>query len=616
MSFALPRTLRRLPTRLVAGATTAAVLALATGPVLADALEQVPADALAVVRLKSLAGLDGKVAKFANQVGLDQMAPEFATPLASFKQQIGATEGVNDEGDLAVALMAVDPADQQAARDAGGDDTPVMPVILVPVTDYQAFLANYPDGETDGDVTTVEMGENGDLAYVAKRGDYAAISPIQSMVAAAPTDAISFGGMAAEQLKDRDAVLLANMPRLREALAPALEEGRQKVMDEMDERLAAESSGNPDLEAFTPAIKAAVGQGLDVAEAFLRDGENAVIGLDLDDAGLHSVVLAEFKPDSYLGGVFGSLKGTTESLVKGLPAGDYLMFGGSALPRETLTKLIKDIAGPIVEEVKKVDDPKGQTVVGFYDSALKASGAVESSTVGLLAPSKMFGQSAILQQVQIARGDVATLKTATRELFEKQQEAMALFAPPEARMTVDYQENVETVAGVQFDAVTVEPAPGGDPQAVQQQQQLLGILYGPQGNRTLIGEAGGVLLSLTGLDDAAIETVVASVKEDKDNLTDMLGMDETVGELPDERLMAFYIPLDKWVSAGAKVAGPMMPVQVQVPANLPPIGSAISSEGASLKAETFVPTKLIQALVTTGMQAQQQMGGGGPNGGL
>ena len=612
MSFALPRPLRRA---LTVGASTAAVLALATAPVLADALEQVPGDALAVVRMKSAKGFSDKVAAFQKQLGVDQMLNGGGDPMTNLKQELGISKGFREDGDVAVGLFAVDPS-KAGQEGQPEDDTPVQPMLVVPVSDYAEFLSNFPDAETDGDVSTVELGQAGDIYYVARRGDYAVMSTVRDLAADGVTKPVAFEGMAADQMKARDLVLLANLPQLRETLLPALNDNREKILDRVGQKVDEEAMNNKDLATYKPVIRAAVSQGLNVAEAFLRDARGAVVGLDLDDAGVHSTVLAEFTGDSYLGGVFGPLEGTGESLLKGLPAGEYLAFGGSALPPDAVLKVFKDLTGPIVDEVEKVDDAKGKQVLAFVDAAQKAIGASEGTSFGFLAPSKMFGQSAILQTVQITRGDVGALKQATRDMLEKQQEVMGLFAAGQGKMTVDYQENAETVAGVSFDAIKVDTV-GGGPEA-QQQQQMMSILYGPEGQRTLVGEAGDVLLTVTGLEEATIATAVESAKADQDSLTDMIGMDATTGALPDKPLMVVYVPLDKWATAGVKVAGPMVPFQVQLPANLPPIGTAVTSEGASLKVDTFVPTKLLQALVTAGMQAQQQMNGGGgqPQGGL
>jgi hypothetical protein len=57
----------------------------------------------------------------------------------------------------------------------------------------------------------------------------------------------------------------------------------------------------------------------------------------------------------------------------------------------------------------------------------------------------------------------------------------------------------------------------------------------------------------------------------------------------------------------ARAALPFLPaVQVQMPENLPPIGSTLASEDGALAIEVFVPSSTTNGLISAGLQLQQQ----------
>src|SRR6185312_8093684 len=71
----------------------------------AQVLEQVPSNAVGVFEVKDLQGLSTKIAKFAKALGIDQFDPRWADPLASVEDEMGLKQGVNKNGDLAIAFM-------------------------------------------------------------------------------------------------------------------------------------------------------------------------------------------------------------------------------------------------------------------------------------------------------------------------------------------------------------------------------------------------------------------------------------------------------------------------------------------------------------------------------
>ncbi len=81
------------------------------------------------------------------------------------------------------------------------------------------------------------------------------------------------------------------------------------------------------------------------------------------------------------------------------------------------------------------------------------------------------------------------------------------------------------------------------------------------------------------------------------------------------------MPLDLWASTGfgyAKMFG--IDMGVTMPENLPPMGTTLSTDGSAIRADTYIPSQLMQALAAAGMQVymktqnvgQNPQGGGAP----
>ena len=105
-----------------------------------------------------------------------------------------------------------------------------------------------------------------------------------------------------------------------------------------------------DQEKYVPVAKALINQLVNVADSFLRDAQAATVGISFGENGINSTVMAEFEPSSYIGTAAKGLKNSDASMLTGLPAGKYLVFGGGIIPDEDKPKLealgVSGIFGP------------------------------------------------------------------------------------------------------------------------------------------------------------------------------------------------------------------------------------------------------------------------------
>jgi hypothetical protein len=172
--------------------------------------------------------------------------------------------------------------------------------------------------------------------------------------------------------------------------------------------------------------------------------------------------------------------------------------------------------------------------------------------------------------------------------------------------------NAKTVDGVSFDSTKMTMTPDPANPMAQQQAQMMALMYGPSGMTMYTGVVGDHFVLVTGLPDAAVSSVIATAKTGDAPLAALDPVKKVAGNLPTNRAAELYIPLDQIVSTGLTYAGQFgFKMPVQLPPDLPPIGETISTDGGTIKLDSYLPTSLVQSLVAAGMQAFMQMNGGG-----
>jgi hypothetical protein len=218
--------------------------------------------------------------------------------------------------------------------------------------------------------------------------------------------------------------------------------------------------------------------------------------------------------------------------------------------------------------------------------------------------------------VGIQTGDAMTLKQSYQDMLTSQQEMMKAFGMPQDMVKTTTTPNAKTLDGVSFDLVHTDMNMGAGANAAQMDNTMK-MIYGPEGANALTGVMGDKLLIGFGASDAMLTSMITAVKAGDDPLGKSPGVVAVTAQLPKSRVMSLYVPLDEIVSTIGTYAGAMgMPIQIQLPPDLPPIGIAASTDGTSIRFDSYTPTDLVKALVAQGMQLyMQHMGGGGAPGG-
>jgi hypothetical protein len=596
------RRIRHGVVAVVVCAALTVLFAVAPERALAQVIQQVPSDALVVLKVKDVKATSDKVARLAQDLGIAAMVPDMADPLAMLQTKLKIQQGFNTSGEMAFVFMDPDKF--------GGDPEDAM-MVLVPVSDYKAFLGNWADAKTEGDVTQVSMPDSPKPGYIANWGAYAALAPSKAIVEKKPAAAgIKLPASTAKEMAAEDIVLVANGPALRVKLLPKVQEGRGEVINKAEEGL----KDNPQVAKFAPVIRAIINQAFNVAEGFLKDSQASILGITLTPEGINTTMMSEFEPGSYAAQQFSAMKNSSETMLAGLPEAKYLIFGGGVSNPQVVSKVFADLADPIVKELGGAG-PEAKAVQDYVDATKAYMAAQQGQNFGVLAPSGAVGAEPIIQFVSVQSGKPEQMQAAYSKMMSAQQDAMKAFNLPGAA-NVTLTPNAKTVDGVSFSQIVTKIEMDAQNPMAMQQAQMMNMMYGPQGMIVNLGTVGDKLLVASGVSDQVISSLITAAKSGSAPLSESDRVKQVSAQLPKQRLGVCYIPVDDvatTVLSYAKQFGFNMPVQL--PPDLPPVGVTVSTEGSAARVDTHVPTKLVQSLVAAGMQAAMQMQGGGPGGG-
>jgi hypothetical protein len=594
-------------------AATIMCIVLATSITSAQVLKQVPSNALVLLKVSDLAATSKKVSDLATSLGLAQMVPQLADPLGSLMKQIGVTEGVNRDGDM--AFVYVDPATLNTPSDKSV-------LLLLPVSDYQKFTGNFADAKPDGDLTQVHFNGETDITYLAHWGDYVAASPTRDIVAKAPTDVVQVDGLAAKELDGKDFVIFGNLKALRPKMLQGIATLRQMAPEEIDKAVApgATKFQGIDAQKFAPLAKIAATQLLNIAQDFAEGADAASFSLNLSPDGIATTLMCQFAQGSSLANRVMAVKNTDESLLGGLAEGKYLIYGGSS-PGD-LSKPLADFLAPVQKAISDLG-PEYTSLNDWLNALQKLAAASKGASAGMLVPTAQPGQGSLVQIVAIRRGDAKALMDATHEMANAQQAAMKALGVHMAGSGQTYIPAAKTVDGVTFDELKSDINMNGKTPQEMQVAQVMTMVYGPLGPSGFMGVVNDqAFLTVIGLDDAGISSAIAAAKAGDDPMAKTSAVKSVAAQLPAQRFAVCYVPLDLWATTGfgyAKMFG--IDMGVTMPENLPPMGTTLSTDGTAIRADTYLPSQLTQALAAAGMQVymksqnvgqpQQPQGGGG-----
>lgn len=360
----------------VAAFLAACVSFPATSARAADVLGHVPDTALAVIAVNDVEKGSDKIDALAKKL---QLPPPSVLNLVTGQANI--EKGLNRRGTVAAVLFA--PPD--------GRDEP-RAVVLVPTSDYKAFIDQLEPGKADGGKTPVVLADKEMVA--ANVGDYAALAEpknaelLDELLAGKTGIAGSLGDMA-KWLAAQDAYALATGGGIALASEKILE-----AMEQAQEQF--EGLGN-DEQAET--IKMAFGIYADMFKAAKSELAFAAAGVRGEDKGVHLTGRLAFKPGSKAAKYAAAVKPRGGDLLAGLPDGKFIAAGGVEFSGDLLkemyawsAKMMKAVPGgkelkqEDIDQMLKVsaDSMAGLKSMSFAMYALEKDEPIYSSIVGLM----------------------------------------------------------------------------------------------------------------------------------------------------------------------------------------------------------------------------------------
>ncbi len=535
--------------------------------------DRVPADAVAVLTTRPLGEVDRDVSQLLGSVEL----PAIATP-SELLRRIGLGEAIDLTKPAAIALM---PGDLEA-------DMPPA-VLLLPVTNFGEMAAAL-GGVADGDLVRFEI-ETGEILFARPgQGGYAVIGPVREIVAAVDAR----GGNLAAHQASVGAVGDSIFSRSHAAILikkPLLEMLNQQALVGMNERI-------DELAEFAPADQAddlvAQAQRMrDLLAAFSRDGRGLVLGMSAGATGVGMDFSMDFEPASEMGKLF-TARGDSRGLLKALPrqpfilayAGDYSTALGrrvmQAMGDWKLDVFMPGLGGGAMGEL--LGHVRGQSFAVF-----ESQGGLMG---GLLANSAAY----------IAVDNAAETMKSVRAFMK---DAVQAGGP----MKIAYQENATQIDGVNTDSWSATPVPpaDADPFAGAMAQQIMMSLFGPGGAGGYYAPGERGLYTTMGRNSLLLSACFAAEKG-QNSLADDRGLSMVAERLPEGRTMEMYLGLHSVLQQGLQLAAMFgMPVALDLPPALPPIGMGVTTDQSAARLGVFVPAPVIKTLGGLAQQAQGLM---------
>ncbi len=583
------------------------VLTLLVGAAAARAqvLKQLPPNAYIVIKLNNAEAVSQRLGALMQRLGLANLVPDLADPLAALKKQLNVKEGFDAKGEIALAVYE-DPA--------GGPEP--LGLVLIAVTDYKAFLGNLAAVKDEGGgISSFAPKEGAETVFVTNWGTYAAATNNKAILAKKPEGMTIASAAAQKQFDKADLVMYANTKYIAGKVLPLWKEGKPQWLAMMDQGLAAAPGMQP---KYVPVIKAFVGQLLNTVEETLNDTNGSTIALNLTKDGVTATVVADFLPDSYIGKINAGMANTDANLLAGLPNRKFFAAGGAATSPAVTSQLINDWLAPIAKELAAAG-PEAKPILDIVDAIKQMPEAVKSTAFAYSAPTGAPGAQALFQIAAVIQGDSAKLSEIQRKAQRGTMEMMKML--PNQGMTMDakLEEGAATVGDVKLDKVTNKfVLDANNPQA-QQMKPVFDMLYGPNGMSGVMGAINPTTyVQALGGDDEFNAAVVTSAKSNDSAYAMLPHVKSVAAQLPASRCAVAYIHLDNITTTALAYAaqfGFRVPLKLQP--DLPPLGVSVGSEGSAIRVDVVISNELIENAVSATMQMMMmRQGGGARPGGL
>ncbi len=564
---------------------------------LAAVMDQASAGADMVIAVPSMSKLNEAIAELNAKLGIQQ--PEMEDALASFKQEMGVSEGIDDNGPMLMVIQDLaTPMQEDSEPDA---------LILMLVTDYATFVKSI-NGTPDG-VTEVQL--QSDTGFAKQLGNFAVLGETKESV-----EAYAAGEQGAAMLKTIGSYgqsygssslisVYFNLADLAPAFNAQIEEGIAQMKAELE---------NSDVEQTFDTEKMATAYA-SLGKTFVNGTQAVLFTMDSTEAGAGFAMGAGLKEGSDLAGYFTG-KSSDGSVLARLPDQSYLYASGIDLAGINIDPLI-DMAGEVMEAMS--------------EGPMAGMMAQSKQTLDMMKQVQRFGQvwyapNAADPMAMMSGGFMSFLNVyedetgqdgnAMRDQWQKSMEAMGQVAVPldeaeeAAQMTMDvtYQPSAMQVEGVRVDQYQINMQL--PPEMMQGNPMAMMMMNGYGGYVAATDDA--VMMTTGGTDPKLITDGLKAIGKN-DGLGSAAKLNDLrANQLPEALFAEGYLS----IAGVADMANPMLQMfggmpPVQVPADLSPIAMGLGQQDGSLGGRFFIPMDVMLFVKTTAEQfVPAGMGGG------
>lgn len=491
-------------------------------------------------------------------------------PLAKLKEEVGVTKGIDDNAAAAVAFTHL-PIDDVAPGAKPDPKAKPTGLLFIPVTNYPTFLSNFPEAKPgNGGVTAIKL--KGKTNYIKQSGSYAVIGEKQAEVDAYQPPAqdngltVQAGTLGAGVVSRSHAVVFVNLatfgPKLLPLMKKELAKARAQVMKNPD--AATTQLAAPMFDAYTEVI-----------EAVLTQGNSAVYGIELTADGFGLTGAQQFKPGTRLAQEFAHAP-AAPVVFNRLPQRPYLFATSLNLTAVPIKQWLTDFAA-------KLPDSTYKTV--FTDTAKVMQLAGDQVQQGFYAPNlgggapPSFNNSITVYPTNNAKQMLA----AKKELVTK---ANGMKLANGASYTTSYHENVMQVGGFPVDQFSIKI--NFPPEELGKMGPLAMFVTQDLGGYAVATDHALVLAS--GADPVQLKDAIEAADGKAKGLEADAKLDAVRKHMMPSRFAESYLGVDTVLNLGQGLIGMFAPgKQLEVPANLPPIGFSASVQDGGLGERLFVP---------------------------
>jgi hypothetical protein len=594
----------------VAAACVAALVAVqVAGAGVPAALSQAPAGAQVVIIIPNMSEFSGKLAMLNQTLGLNE--DELTDALGAFKAEVGITEGLDDSGS---ALFVI----QDLATAIENDQEPDVLMVL-PVTDYQAFIASFQEegaAPAAEGVTAVVLPDGQD-GFAKESGGYAILGNTQEAVAnyAPGGDADAIGARVGElgqhYLDKGDVAAYVDLAALAPALNKAIDEGIAEMKSEFDQMAQGGMMQASDLETMQVMMTLYATAG----KAIVNSADGFVAALDISEHGIGITDAIQFKPDSpvlkYLpGGGAG-----TSSILARLPKGPYIAAGAYDAQSLAFSELMEAVMAEL---------PVGKAEFDVYRKAMPLVKQIQQYAGVFYTPdpNALMTGSGALNMIQTYKvNDSAAYLKQTKEYISGMNGVSIPVAMPGSEgepaamtYTTSYTDNALQLDGVQVDQYSMQVQM--PPQMMMQMGPAAGMMQMFTNFSGYATEADGHYLASTTLDQQLITSGLATGKSG-----DGMGTGDALAEVREKAVppggaAEVYISFAGIIDTVGPMAAMFGMPAIQAPEDLPPVAMGLGIKGNSSAARFYVPNETTKFIIDTvkDVQAQMMGGPGGPGG--